>query len=95
MLPLLVTFKLSTLAWSATGILVALWSRRHLLVRAPGSGRRIVAIGLAFGAVLVLSWMIRGVVPSGYLAYPSPATAVPVEWRAPLEQAAAEQAWIQ
>lgn len=94
-LALLLTFKLSTVAWSAAGTVVLIWAWRHGLGSAGSVDiRRGFGTAVVVAFFLVGAWAVRGVVLSGYLAYPSPSTAFPVEWRAPLEQATAEQAWI-
>jgi hypothetical protein len=38
---------------------------------------------LAFAAFVLLCWVIRGVVASGYLVYPIPSTGLPVHWKIP------------
>jgi hypothetical protein len=58
-----------------------------------GARRRIGAAVLA-STLLVLPWLARGVVLSGYPLYPSTVMAAPVDWRADIEQARAEMAWV-
>lgn len=43
----------------------------------------VVALGAAAFSLLIIPWMARGVVLSGYVAYPVRAFAVPVDWRIP------------
>jgi hypothetical protein len=43
---------------------------------------------------IILPWMIRGVILSGYIAYPSTIGAFPVAWRIPREAAIDEANWI-
>jgi hypothetical protein len=86
--------KLTALAFSIPAGLLTLvvWLSRN-------RGRqRIVAQTLgAVGVIIFLlagSWLARGVILSGYPAYPSQILAMPVEWKVPAEQAQAEMAWI-
>lgn len=94
-LAVLPTLKLSTVAWSGVAVLVMAWSYRDRILGGDGDDvRRVLGTGAALGLVIMGLWMVRGILLSGYLAYPSVLTAVPVEWSVPAEQAAAEQAWI-
>jgi len=81
---LVVTFKITALAlavlgWSLALLYVALlsisWERRKTLI--------LTSIGLS--CALAIPWLLRGVVLSGYLFYPSSAFAIPVDWRVPRE----------
>ena len=56
--------------------------------------RQLVA-AMVLPALLVGTWLIRGVILSGYPMYPVRLLAAPVEWRVPAEQAGAEAAWVQ
>jgi hypothetical protein len=38
---------------------------------------------LAFAAFVILFWVIRAVIASGYLIYPIPSTGLPVDWKIP------------
>lgn len=94
LLAVAVCFKLSVAVFA-----VAAWSVGAYLLRRAGrtargpSGR---ALGWAIGlcGALALTWLARGVILSGYPAYPSTFAAFPVPWRVPVEQAEAELAWI-
>ena len=44
--------------------------------------------------LLVGTWLVRGVILSGYPMYPVRLLAAPVEWRVPVEQAGAEAGWV-
>src|SRR5262249_50737464 len=94
MLTVAICFKLSAAAFSAVAWLLAViwWLRKYqehkLLITRTSIW--VVTISLALG----FSWLGRGVALSGYPAYPSTFGAFSVEWRVPIEQAAAEQAWI-
>ncbi|GAA4372903.1 LIC_10190 family membrane protein [Hymenobacter koreensis] len=85
----LVTMKLSVLP--VLGLAAhALWTVRWKLVT---DGRW--AVPLATVAVLVLPWLARNVVLSGYLVYPLPALDwLALDWKVPLEAARIEQRLI-
>ena len=82
--------KLSAAVLAAGLVLVALAAGRHALRERP-----LRAAWLALPALLlVVGWLVRGVVLSGYPFYPATVAAVDVDWRVPLEQARAEAAWV-
>jgi hypothetical protein len=94
MLTVAICFKLSAAAFSVVAWLLAViwWLRKYqgqklLIAR---TSLWVITLSLAFG----LSWLGRGVILSGYPAYPSTFGTFSVEWRVPTEQAEAEQAWI-
>jgi hypothetical protein len=51
---------------------------------------RLAAIVLVFGA----AWMARGIILSGYPVFPLSLASAPVDWRAPIEHARAEMAYV-
>jgi hypothetical protein len=73
-----ITLKLSTLVFAGatlvSAVIIAFRSRimRWTTMRA-----------LTFAAFVLLFWIIRGVVASGYLVYPIPSTGLPVDWKIP------------
>lgn len=82
--------KLSAVVIAGMLILVAAWTFRS----AFGSWSDAVLRVLPAPVLLVLLWMSRGVILSGYPMYPAGVFGFPVPWRAPAEQAFAEAAWI-
>jgi hypothetical protein len=92
-LVLAVAFKTSTALFVVAAVPFAAWR----LVRGRGA-ERVRRGALAVVAVLTLgialSWSARSVVLSGYPLYPATVAGMPVDWRVPEEQAAAEAAWI-
>lgn len=81
-----VTVKLSFVAIGATASALALM--RVPQVRAPGKG----VVGVVFRAsvlpaLLIVPWIARFVILSGYLVYPSTFCPFPVDWRVPVESA--------
>lgn len=67
----------------AAWLLVAVFSRWKTILASA-----------AVAAAMGLSWMARGIVLSGYPMFPASAASAPVEWRAPVEHARAEYAYI-
>jgi hypothetical protein len=79
---LAVTFKISSLVFASLGWAVAvlkLWSLRRT---APQVKRQLVW-AVILSAVIVLPWMGRGLVITGYPFFPSPAFSIPVDWKVP------------
>lgn len=91
------TIKLSAAVFVAA-TLPLVWGRwiAAAFRRAGATGprfRRSTIAALALGALLVLPWLVRGAIFSGYPLYPTRVLAAPVDWRVPAEQADAEMAW--
>ncbi len=86
--------KLSITVLAATmlvvGVGVTLWGQR----RARRAWLSLLAPPLACGLVVGGVWMVRGVILSGYPAFPSTLGAFPVPWRVPTEVAINEANWI-
>lgn len=87
-----ITIKLTAAGFALpVGLLaVLLWATRHGAATIP---RRMVGCFIAIALAFAGSWMARGIVLSGYPAYPSGVFPAPVAWRVPAEQARAELAW--
>jgi hypothetical protein len=88
-----VTVKLSTIAFAAASIPIALVAWRLSPAPALRSWKPIAA-AFVLPVALGLAWVARGVVLSGYPAYPLALGGFPVSWRLPEEQARAAAAWI-
>ena len=88
-----VTVKLSAAGVAAASVLVALWSlsRRGDARLASWSQ---VSRWVAPSVVLLVGWLVRGVLLSGYPLYPAALFPMSVDWRVPAEQVAGEAAWI-
>ncbi|MCI0432023.1 MAG: hypothetical protein L0271_00035 [Gemmatimonadetes bacterium] len=86
-------YKLSValVAFPAWLIAIGLLARDRAIE--PGATRTL-SLALAASVLLIGTWLVRGVVLSGYPLYPLRVLAFPVEWSVPAEQAAAESAWI-
>ncbi len=79
---LAVTFKLSSLAVAGLGlgvVFVQIFSQDIL----PQRKRLVIIASIGFSSVLLIPWLLRGVILSGYPFYPSSAFAFPVDWRVP------------
>jgi hypothetical protein len=57
--------------------------------------RRALAVSLGAALLIGGAWTLRGVILSGYPAFPSRAVTVPVDWRVPAEHADAEYALVE
>jgi hypothetical protein len=64
------------------------------LVRTVGWKHRVTISATVVAAVIFCSVLLRGVILSGYPLYPSTMLPVNVDWRVPVAQANAEQAYI-
>ncbi|MBL8958875.1 MAG: hypothetical protein JNJ98_03410 [Gemmatimonadetes bacterium] len=82
--------KLSAAVLAAGLVLVALSACWPALRARPLRAAFLAAPAL----LLVVGWLVRGVVLSGYPLYPATVAALDVDWRVPLEQARAEAAWV-
>jgi hypothetical protein len=79
---LAVTFKISSAVFALLGWTVAalkVWS----LSRNAASGKRQLVWGVILSAAIVLPWMGRGLVLTGYPFFPSTAFSIPVDWKVP------------
>jgi hypothetical protein len=76
----LITLKLGTLGFVASTLAAVL----TLAIRQrTGFGIAKAIILMSFSALLILTWVIRSVIASGYLVYPLAATGLPVDWKVP------------
>ena len=83
---LAVTFKISSIVFAFSGWILAcfqLWplSRRSL------SRKSYIAIAVIFSAAIVVPWICRGLILSGYPFFPSTALGISFEWQAPAADA--------
>lgn len=90
-----VTVKLSTAPFAAAAWLLS----GFLMLRGagglrPGGAVRILSWPVMVGALLVVPWMARGVILSGYPLFPSKLFGMPVPWQVPAESADALTALI-
>jgi hypothetical protein len=78
-----VTVKLSCAVFGATASLVALLAVYGTSSARPALDRRTWLWVFGAGAGVLLIWMVRGVITSGYPVYPSVLCGFPVDWRMP------------
>lgn len=79
---LAITFKISSLAFAGLGWGAALL--QLFLLKCPVVRKKqLIVAATSLSSVLVIPWLIRGVILSGYPLFPSSALAVPVDWRVP------------
>lgn len=92
---LAICFKISALGFGVVAVilLIALRDRTPMDANASRS-RRPVALGFVLLLLLLGPWVVRGLLLSGYPLYPSTLLSLPVDWRVPQEQAAAEMRWV-
>jgi hypothetical protein len=83
-----VSVKLSFVAFGGTCLVTALAARVGRTGLRAGLPRRRLGFWVCGAAAVILgSWMARGVVLSGYVAFPSTLGGFPVEWRMPAGEA--------
>jgi hypothetical protein len=90
-----ITVKLSAFAFSGATLLVvvAVWLSKH-------SGQykkrqiKVLLGAIVFNTILLAVWMVRGIILSGYVAFPSTLGSLPVTWRVPRPLALSEANWI-
>jgi hypothetical protein len=90
-----VTVKLSSFVFGFASIALALatW-----MAKERADGRRAEAFpilaSLGAAAFLLIGWMARSVVLSGYLVYPAVSTGIPVDWKITAESVVNVKNWI-
>ncbi len=94
-----VTIKLSFAAFAAAACLATIWIWYRRSTSSPNSftTRKILKTFLPaalISAFAVLTWMGRGLLLSGYIAYPSAVGSLPLPWRVPRSLTLSEALWI-
>jgi len=91
-----VTIKLSFFALGITIFLFAIiiWLKKYIKSQGKAVDKKLfIWLGGCIVAGLVV-WMIRGIILSGYIAYPSTFGAFPVEWRIPYASVVDQANWV-
>jgi hypothetical protein len=83
---LAVTFKISSVVFASLGWAVAA-AKLWMVSRNAPAGKRQLMCGVILSAAIVLPWIGRGIVLTGYPFFPSTALAIPVDWRVPTLEA--------
>lgn len=90
-----VALKLSAVPYCTLVVVVALGAWLSRRSQREGEGRRVLAYSLGAALLFGGAWTLRGVILSGYPAFPSRIMAAPVDWRVPAEHADAEYALVE
>ena len=90
-----VALKLSAAPYSGLVVVVALGAWLSRRSQRQGEVRRVLAYSLGAALLFGGAWTLRGVILSGYPAFPSRFMAAPVDWRVPAEHADAEYALVE
>ena len=77
---LAVTFKLSSLVFAFTGWLVSFFA---LCFSPTPQKKRFALAAVILSAAIVLPWICRGLILTGYPFFPSTALGIPVDWKVP------------
>jgi hypothetical protein len=89
-----VTIKLSAVAFAATAALLVCWSWFRLSDTETNSVRRTASLSAFAAALLMVPWMVRGAILSGYAIYPIALSATNLDWRVPESVALRESGFI-
>lgn len=87
----ILTIKLSFLVFGGLMVTIAL----SAFARSPIAKRTWPWRPLLFGLVILLVWATRGIVTSGYPAFPLTAGGIRVDWKVPESEARLEELWIE
>jgi hypothetical protein len=85
------TIKLS---FAAMGAAVLLLSCVSYITEARRDRKKTIILALLGASALLIPWLIRGVVLSGWLVYPSLIASFPVEWRIPEHSVRGIATWV-
>jgi hypothetical protein len=78
---LAVTFKLSSLVFAFSGWIVSFLALCFSDASPPR--KRFIAAAVLISAAVVLPWIARGLILTGYPFFPSTALSIPVDWKVP------------
>jgi hypothetical protein len=84
---LAVTFKLSSLVFALTGWVVCFVALWHSNGPAATRRNRVALAVVALSAAMVLPWICRGLILTGYPFFPSTAMGISAEWKVPAANA--------
>jgi hypothetical protein len=91
---LAITFKLSMVVMGCLGMAIAFLA---MAMPTPVQGKRtkLHYASLIFSALILLPWIGRSLMLSGYPFYPNSVLSLPVDWRVPTASANWDAAWVQ
>ena len=87
---LAVTFKLSSLVFGLTGWIVAFLALCFSGAVSPSRRKRLALAAVLLSALMVVPWMGRGLVLTGYPFFPSSALGISADWTVPAANAQAQ-----
>jgi hypothetical protein len=87
---LAITFKLSSLVLALTGWIVSFLSLCFSSVVSPPPRKRLALVAVLLSAAIVVPWIGRGLVLTGYPFFPSPALGISADWTVPAANAQAQ-----
>jgi hypothetical protein len=87
---LAVTFKLSSLLFALTGWIAAFLALYFSGAVSPAQRKRLALAVLLFSALIIIPWICRGLVLTGYPFFPSPAFGISADWTVPAANAQAQ-----
>jgi hypothetical protein len=82
---LVVTFKISSLVFALSGWLVSFLALSFS--HASRLRKRLITAAVLISAAIVLPWIARGLILTGYPFFPSTALSIPVDWTVPAANA--------
>jgi hypothetical protein len=86
--------KLSLLVYAATAVGLSLLVAGKELRGSSREGRRPVLVSMAVGALLVVAWICRGYVLSGYPLLPSSVGGIGFDWSVPAGTVDGDKRWV-
>jgi hypothetical protein len=89
-----VTIKLSALAFAGTAGFLVCWSWFRLRQAEMFTFGSLTALAVFAAGLMVVAWMARGVILSGYLAYPATTGSMNVDWKVPDTVALRERTFV-
>jgi hypothetical protein len=78
-----ISVKLSALAFSTTAALVVCWIWVNASQIRRSDVRRTAVLSAGAAAIIIATWMARGILLSGYALYPSTISAMQLDWQVP------------
>ena len=87
---LAITFKLSSLVFALTGWVVSFLALCLSRAMSPSQRKRVALVGVLLSAAIIVSWICRGLVLTGYPFFPSPALGISADWTVPAANAQAQ-----
>ena len=84
---LAVTFKLSSLVFAFSGWIISFLALCFSSSVSPSPRKRLALVAVLFSAAIIVPWIGRGLVLTGYPFFPSPALGISADWKVPAANA--------